>query len=135
MTKMNKNGVPILLESRDVLRLGPGTLITDNEIRHPVENLQKQILKTQRQSRKQMLAKVYGNYLPLQLTMEENILGQFRRLPGLKSNLLGLETLLDLDTNIEFHDYLDDPEFNERSVDLHEEMERRLGDLPLKRHL
>jgi len=132
---MNKDGVPILLESRDVFRLGPGTLRTDNEIRHPVEHLQKQILKAQRRSRKQMLAKVYGNYLPLQLTMEENILGQFRRLPGLKSNLLGLETLLDLDTSIEFHDYLDDPEFNERSVDLHEEMERRLGDLPLKRHL
>jgi len=40
------------------------------------------------------------------LSSLQNFLAQIQRGPGLKSNMVGLEALLNLDEEIEFHDYL-----------------------------
>jgi proteasome maturation protein len=78
-----------------------------------------------------MLAKVYGSHVPLRLHMEEKILAQVRRFPGLPSSHIGLETLLGLETEIEFGDYLNRPEDSERmQPNPFEAMEQRLGDKP-----
>jgi proteasome maturation protein len=53
-----------------------------------------------------MLAAVHGTHAPMRLEMEQAILSQFQRLPGLKSNFVGLETLLGRDEEIDFGDYL-----------------------------
>jgi len=63
--------------------------------------------------------------------MEQHIVAQFQRLPGLKSSLLGLETLMGTDEDIEFDDYLNDPEYREGSIDVFTAMENRLGDKPV----
>merc|ERR1712130_824778 len=134
MEQLNSH-VQMLHEPRNILRLGPGTLKSDNQARHPVEEIQKTFLKNERQSRKQMLARIYGNHLPKELTIEENILGRVRRLPGLRSSFVGLETLLDLDTTIEYHDFIGGravPSYCDNvNADIHYEMERRVGDPPL----
>jgi hypothetical protein len=79
-------------------------------------------------TKKQMLAKVYGSHMPLQMTMEENILSQFRRFPGLQSSMSGLETMLNMDETIEFEDYLGAPQVSTEQVEVFAAMERRLGD-------
>jgi hypothetical protein len=43
---------------------------------------------------------------------------------------VGLETMLGLDTDIEFGDFLNRPELSEKQVDAFEAMERRMGDKP-----
>jgi len=82
-------------------------------------------------TKKVMLAKVYGQHFPLRLQMESTILSQFRRFPGLRSSFAGLQSLSGQDTEIEFDDFLDDPDFSDRTINIFVEMEKRLGDRPL----
>jgi hypothetical protein len=64
------------------------------------------------------LARVYGSSLPLQLTMEERIVASVSRarVPGsgaaygLPAGHVGLETLLGVDEDIQFGDYLNLPQ-------------------------
>merc|ERR1719183_1567317 len=72
--------------------------------RHPVEKL---LLDHNRHSMEQeMMTKsvVHGLHAPFKAKMEREILSQFQRLPGLPSSLVGLETLMDMDDDIEFED-------------------------------
>ena len=79
-----------------------------------------------------MMAPVYGSHLPIRLHMEEKILTRFRRFPTLHSSHLGLETVLGLESEMEFGDYLGRAEESEKSSQMgaFEQMERRLGDKP-----
>ena len=42
----------------------------------------------------------------MRMKMEETILSQFRRLPGLTSEFSGLDTIMNRDEDIGFEDYL-----------------------------
>jgi proteasome maturation protein len=42
----------------------------------------------------------------MKLEMEQAILSQFQRLPGLKSSMVGLDTLMNRDEDIDAGDYL-----------------------------
>merc|ERR1712183_102369 len=72
--------------------------------RHPVERLL--LDHTRRSEQQEMMSKalVYGQHAPLRAKMEREILAQFQRLPGLPSSLVGLETVMDMDDEIEFED-------------------------------
>eukprot|EP01115_Flamella_aegyptia_P012228 TRINITY_DN6024_c0_g1_i2.p1 TRINITY_DN6024_c0_g1~~TRINITY_DN6024_c0_g1_i2.p1 ORF type:complete len:76 (-),score=24.61 TRINITY_DN6024_c0_g1_i2:8-235(-) len=63
----------------------------------------------------------------VRMKMEETILGQFHRLPGLPSEFAGLDTIMGRDEELGFEDYLNVPQFNEQPVDIHSVMENRLG--------
>jgi len=134
---MKEDSIPVLQEPRDTLRVGLGTLKSENEIKHPIQKEQSENLIRDDANNKAMLARMFGSHLPARITMEQSILSQFRRFPGLRSSLVGLETLMGLDTEIEFDDFLDDPDFADRdrrggaSTDLLARMEERLGEKPL----
>eukprot|EP00462_Mataza_sp_D1_P003632 CAMPEP_0175104338 /NCGR_PEP_ID=MMETSP0086_2-20121207/9668_1 /TAXON_ID=136419 /ORGANISM="Unknown Unknown, Strain D1" /LENGTH=117 /DNA_ID=CAMNT_0016379711 /DNA_START=66 /DNA_END=419 /DNA_ORIENTATION=+ len=115
------------------MRMGFASTNATSEVVHPVQEIQDNHMRTQRRTRKQMLRNIYGSHFPMQLQMEETILSQFQRAPGLQSSMLGLSTQMGLETEIEFEDYLNDPEFTEQQVDFHAAMEARLGDTPMKR--
>ena len=66
----------------------------------------------------------------MQMKMEASILSQVRRLPGLPSSHVGLDTLLGRDTTIDFEDYLGDPRVSERAVDARAILEQRYGVAP-----
>merc|ERR1712039_951519 len=76
---------------------------TGTQARHPVEKL---VLDVRRDDRMDLQAKamVFGQHAPLRAKMERELLSQFQRLPGLPSSLVGLETVLDMDDDIEFED-------------------------------
>eukprot|EP00455_Lapot_gusevi_P019392 TRINITY_DN2076_c0_g1_i1.p2 TRINITY_DN2076_c0_g1~~TRINITY_DN2076_c0_g1_i1.p2 ORF type:complete len:149 (-),score=51.49 TRINITY_DN2076_c0_g1_i1:218-610(-) len=117
--------LPVLREPVDVLRQGPGSLKGQVSAVHPVQLIEQKLPKQQMRSRKMMMAQIHGSHLPMRMEMEEAILGQFRRLPGLQSSMLGLNTMLQRDETIEFNDFLGDPQNDERQVDLNALMERR----------
>lgn len=61
------------------------------------------------------------------MRMEQEILSQFRRLPGLDSHFIGLETLAGLDEKIDVQDYMGLPEENPNlEIDTRAEMESKL---------
>src|SRR5688572_23446763 len=49
---------------------------------------------------------LFGTHMFMRMQMEKTILSQFRRLPGLPSEFVGLETILGEDETIDFDDYL-----------------------------
>jgi hypothetical protein len=121
--------VPVLTTPVDVMRVGLGAAsVKAAQGAHPVEQIQAQQMQVASMTQKQMLAKVYGAHMPLQQTMEENILAQFRRFPGLPSSMAGLETMCGADTTMAFDDYLGAPALSTEPVAVFEAMERRLGD-------
>eukprot|EP00440_Ansanella_granifera_P004665 gb/GFBE01005056.1/.p1 GENE.gb/GFBE01005056.1/~~gb/GFBE01005056.1/.p1 ORF type:complete len:153 (+),score=38.81 gb/GFBE01005056.1/:1-459(+) len=111
---------------------GPNTR-NGEQCRHPVERLL--IDHTRRSEQQEMMSKaiVYGQHAPIRAKMEREILSQFQRLPGLKSSLVGLETVLDMDDTIEFEDIMNLEEHSAipRSTGpnrgLHDVMEQRLN--------
>jgi len=117
--------IPLLLEPYDTLRLGPATIKGQTRLHHPVQQIEKHFFAAEHRSKKHMLAAVYGQHFPKQLMMEEAILSQIRR-PGLSSSLIGLETSMGLDEEIDFKDFLGKPEYSTKiSLDQHADLEKR----------
>ena len=52
------------------------------------------------------LNNVYGSHMVMRMQMEQNLLSQFQRLPGLRSEYAGLETLMGRDEDFGPEDYL-----------------------------
>jgi len=69
---------------------------------------------------------VFGHYMPQYLALEESLVSQPLRLPGLHSERIQLEILTGRDTDFGFEDYLSDPRLSEENVDIHAEMETRV---------
>eukprot|EP01133_Synstelium_polycarpum_P019012 gene19012-22758_t len=66
--------------------------------------------------------------MTLHYEIEKQVYSQFRRLPTLQSSMIALETVLGLDEDFDFEDYLNDPLMSETPLpSLHETMEVRLG--------
>jgi proteasome maturation protein len=89
----------------------------------PILRLQEHITKMQ------MLTNLYGSAVPARMSIESQILGRVgQRLPGLPSSRLGLESLTGELDEFGFESFLGLPEFSEEPpVDLHSQMEQRLG--------
>ncbi len=65
-----------------------------------------QRLRNEEDFKLRMLALTYGIHAPLRHKMDRTMLAQSQRLPGLRSSLIGLQTVMGLDEKIEFEDYL-----------------------------
>lgn len=80
-------------------------------------------------TKRQLMAITYGAAMPMRLMMQEEILSQFHRLPGLPSSFTGLNSLSGRDERIDFDDIFNLPEESPYvpQMDTHEIMEKRLG--------
>jgi hypothetical protein len=98
---------------------------------NPVQDIQKNHLFLTEKERLKRANVVYGQHVPLRMMMERNILAEHRRLPGLRSNLVGLSESMGIDDDIEPEDMfnLQDecPSLRTGVRDLHSMMEDRLG--------
>ena len=116
------------LGPRDAMRTGLGTVKADVCAVHPLEPLQKQMARNETDRHREILAASYGQYVPLRMQMESQILSQFRRLPTLPSSMMGLDTLGNRHVELNVGDVFDSSESAEApKVDLHGTMELRLG--------
>jgi hypothetical protein len=68
-----QNSVPMLKDTPDVMRQGLGASHLKSQCTpaHPVQLIQLQADPARFETRKALLAKVYGAHVPLKLTMEE----------------------------------------------------------------
>ena len=98
---------------------------------NPVEAIQKSHLLNTEKERLKRANVVYGQHVPLRMMMERELLAQHRRLPGLRSNFVGLSESLGIDDDIEPEDMFniqdDCPILRQGVRDLHSTMEDRLG--------
>lgn len=115
--------------TRDAAASTQSTLQYEASVIHPVEEIQRTAKQNERKTKRQMMALTYGAAMPMRLQMQEEVLSQFHRLPGLPSSFLGLSTLLNRDETIDVEDFMDKPEDSPYMPvhSAHEIMETRLG--------
>jgi len=94
---------------------------------HPAEIIQSTKTCNQEKIKYFMASNIWGSQMPIRLQMEQTILSQFSR-PGLSNEFIGLQTVLGLDEEFQYEDYLNDPTYSvEHGMGVHEVMERKLG--------
>lgn len=49
---------------------------------------------------------IFGSHMMMRFQMDKEALSKFQRLPGLQSSFVGLDTLMNLDEDMDFGDYL-----------------------------
>lgn len=67
----------------------PKTCYYEKLAKHPMEGLKENGLLQEEQFKLNTYAKLFGSQYSMKLALERNFLAQHRRLPGLKSSLLG----------------------------------------------
>lgn len=96
-----------------------------------VQKIQKVFLANAEKERMMRANAMFGFHAPLRMMMEREALVEHRRLPGLKSNFVGLSESMGLDDTIDFADIYgqqeDCPILHSGVADLHSMMEERLG--------
>jgi len=114
-------------ENPEPLRNGIASASVYQPPKHPLETAQLNFRKNDHQFRRIALDNIFGTHMPMRLQMEQAILSEFQRLPSLHSDFTGLETMLGIDEDIGFEDFLSDPTSPEYGVDVHQVMEHKLG--------
>ena len=99
---MNNNSLPIYSGSVDHLRHGFRSLEHETSLNHPMQKNQSNIW----MSKIDMVRRTHGSHLAMKLATEKEIFSHFRRLPGLESSNIALETMLGTDESMDFADYL-----------------------------
>jgi len=119
--------VPIVREHVEPLRDGITAAGAYRPPQHPVEARLATFNQNNMDFKRVALNNIFGTHMPLRMQMEQSILSEFQRLPSLTSELVGLETMLGIDEDLGFEDFLHDPTCPESVVDVHRVMEERLG--------
>lgn len=55
--------------------------------------------------------RTYGSHMAMRLATEKKVMSRMRRLPGLETSSIGVDTVLGTDLSIEFRDYLNSKSF------------------------
>lgn len=111
------------LSSDVVTRKGIPNVSANAEVTvsHPVQVIESNAPKSEFRLKLQTLERVYGKHAAMRLRTETELLGQVRRLPGLRSEFAGLNVLFDGYSDIDVADVFDDPHLrpDTRNVDPH----------------
>ncbi|KAF4317673.1 hypothetical protein BBO99_00001049 [Phytophthora kernoviae] len=125
---MNTGSLPLVRAPPDALRHGFYSASEDVRPLHEVQRLQTTQRQTNWELKMATVEQVYGKAAAMRLRTEKSVMEQFTRLPGLPSSHVGLDTLTGADEQIEFADFLNDPnEHPENTFRVHEAMEVKLS--------
>eukprot|EP00761_Pharyngomonas_kirbyi_P006123 gb/GECH01006129.1/.p1 GENE.gb/GECH01006129.1/~~gb/GECH01006129.1/.p1 ORF type:complete len:119 (+),score=35.81 gb/GECH01006129.1/:1-357(+) len=105
-----------------------GEQANTQQLGHPVEELEKQHVKEQ-VKKQQMSSVTHGIHVPLRRRMDQEVLARPLRLPGFISEApsLRMESMFPDEDEFGFEDYLSDPALSTTPVDIHQEMQNKLG--------
>lgn len=95
------NTLPVYSGSVDHLRQGFRSLEHETSSNHPLQSNRNIWM-----SKVDMVRRTYGSHLAMKLATEKEVFSHLRRLPGLESSNIALETVLGTDESMEFADYL-----------------------------
>lgn len=107
----------------------PGTTLKYSGSLHPVQKIERDFVALERATKRKLEAAAYGSALPMRKMMQENMLSQCQRLPGLPSSYAGLESLTGRDEKFDLEDFMNLPhESPEMPLEEpREQLERILG--------
>ncbi|KAI9908431.1 hypothetical protein PsorP6_003766 [Peronosclerospora sorghi] len=121
----NSGSLPLVRAPPDSLRFGFYSASEDVRPLHEVQRLQST---SNWELKMATVEQVYGKAAAMRLRTEKAVLEQFTRLPGMPSSHTGLDTLTGADEQIEFSDFLNDPDEHPENVfRVHEAMEVKLA--------
>jgi proteasome maturation protein len=103
--KMDAQGLPILQGPVDHMRQGFRSFEQAATAQHPIQLMQNRS-DLEWNLKLDTVRRTYGSHMAMRLATERTVMGRMRRLPGLKSSNIGMETLLGTDEQIDFRDYL-----------------------------
>lgn len=96
---------------------------------HPVQKIERETHLLEKTTRRKLKAAAFGAALPMRQMMQEHMLSQCQRLPGLPSSYAGLDSLTGRDEKFDFEDFMNLP--HESPYQLEEEprdqLEKVLG--------
>jgi len=119
--------LPIMRENTNPMRKGLGDTAAFKAPIHPAQEREITFHTTQAEFKKLALDNLYGTHMAARLQIEQGFLSEFQRLPSLQTSFVGLETMMGIDEDLGFSDYLGDPSVSEYNVDIHHIMETKLG--------
>ncbi len=102
---MDVQGLPILQGPVDHMRQGFRSFEQATTAQHPIQLMQNRA-DLEWNMKLDTVRRTHGSHMAMRLATEKAVMSRMRRLPGLKSSNIGLETLLGTDKQIEFQDYL-----------------------------
>jgi hypothetical protein len=88
----------------------PSTLKYDVASVHPVQAALADHEETRLRARRALQAATFGSAFPMRRLMQESVLAQFHRPPGIPSSTLALDIMNRRDADLDFCDYLNRPE-------------------------
>jgi len=99
----------------------------ENDFVHPVQDIQENFSFREEKMNNFALRHVFGQHMVMRFEMEKRILSSVHRLPILRSEYCGLETITEKDLTIGFGDIFGDPYESEKTPpSLHDILEHKL---------
>jgi hypothetical protein len=103
---MEQSGLPLYSGPVDTLRQGLSSLESQHATRHPIHSVQSSRNNTAWALKLDTVRRMYGSHMAMTLATEKEIFSRMRRLPGLETSNVGLETVMGVDESIDFPDFL-----------------------------
>ena len=79
---------------------------------HPVQTIERHFASNSLATRRKLQAAAFGSALPMRLSMQQHMLSQCQRLPGLPSSYAGLDSFTGNDEKLDLDDIYNLPEHN-----------------------
>lgn len=103
---MDANGLPVYSGAVDHLRYGFRSLESELVSQHSIQNLQKASNSSAWLAKLDVVRRTHGSHLAMRLATEKETFGRARRLPGLESSNIALQTLMGTAETVDFPDFL-----------------------------
>lgn len=111
-TMMEQQGLPVYNGPIDHLRFGFRSLESEMSAPHAVAAFQKNKGEAEWACKMDMVRRSYGSHLAMRLASERAMFSRPRRLPGLQSSNISLDTVMGTDSTIDFADFLNGEQYN-----------------------
>lgn len=130
--------VSLTPRSFDDAAVEPGATLMSEFTVPAMQAMQTEYTANSLKARRTLQAATFGSAFPMRRMMQEDILAQFHRLPGLPSSGVALDVLRGRDADLDFDDYLNLPEHSpelpggdmDALGSTHDVMEKTLGIAP-----
>jgi proteasome maturation protein len=103
---MESNGLPLYTGPVDHMRLGFRSLENELSVQHPINSMQNSKNGSAWMGKLDTVRRMHGSHLAMRLATERETMSRIRRLPGLQSSNIALQTLMGTDETVEFSDFL-----------------------------
>lgn len=102
---MESNGLPVYSGAVDHLRFGFRSLESELSAQHPIQSLQN-TGNNAWMAKLDQVRRTHGSHMAMRLATEKENFSRMRRLPGLESSNVALQTLMGESESVDFPDFM-----------------------------